>query len=69
MNRLLLETPLQPSSLSSKPRARRGEQRFFAPDTKDGVRAKANDRPAPAPRVARYTWVLEHDTLVEQYVH
>jgi hypothetical protein len=68
-----VEAPPRLSKRSSKASSRPTDQRCFA----TGVLAshtrlepaEADDRSVRLPLTSRYTWVLEHDTLVQQYVH
>jgi hypothetical protein len=57
----------RPSSSATRG-VREKEQRCFAAALREGAeRTTADDRPARA--TPRFTWVLNHDTLEQQYVH
>jgi hypothetical protein len=69
MSRFPEETPFRSPSLSKPGHGERA--RYFVParDGQDVDRAEAADRPVRSTGAARHTWVLEHDTLVEHYLH
>jgi hypothetical protein len=69
MSRFPEETPFRSPSLS-KPGHGETKQYFVtAPDGQDVDRAEAADRSVRPTGTARHTWVLEHDTLIEHYLH
>ena len=68
MGRSLSDTKSRASRAASKVSSRERETRYFAVGgNQPATRAEATDRPTRV--TPKFTWVLDQDTLEEQYVH